>query len=144
MKAETLAMSVARCRIAVGIAAVAVPGAALRAISADSEAGPLAPALLRMLGGRDIALGLGAIVALDHGAPVRGWLEGGALSDTMDCVASLITRERLTPPALAAMAGGAAASALLGVMLARRLDPPPPPHPGQPESVATGHAAAGA
>lgn len=144
MKAETLAMSVGRCRIAIGIAVIALPDVAVRAIASDAKADGLAPALLRMLGARDIALGLGTIVALDHGAPVRGWLEGGALSDTMDCVASVIARERLTRRALGAMAGGAAASALLGIALARRLDPPPSPQPGQPEAVVTGHSAAGA
>jgi hypothetical protein len=74
MEAETLAMSVARCRIAIGLAAVAIPSAAVRAISADSKSGGLAPLLARMLGGRDIALGLGTVVALDHGPRfVVGW-----------------------------------------------------------------------
>jgi hypothetical protein len=139
MEAETLAMSVARCRIAIGLAAVAIPSAAVRAIGADSKSGGLAPLLARMLGGRDIALGLGTVVALDHGAPVRGWLEGSALADTVDCVASVIAREHMTPRAFRATAGLAAASAILGVVLARRLDRPPLPHPGQPEAVATGH-----
>ena len=139
MEAETLAMSVARCRIAIGLAAVAIPNAAVRAIGADSKSGGLAPLLACMLGGRDIALGLGTVVALDHGAPVRGWLEGSALADTVDCVASVIARENMTPRAFRATAGLAAASAILGVLLARRLDPPPLPHRGQPEAVATGH-----
>jgi hypothetical protein len=139
MEAATLAMSLARCRIAIGVAAVAMPGPAVRAIAVDTKAGGIAPALTRMLGGRDIALGLGTVVALDHGAPVRGWLEGSALADTVDCVASVIAREQMTPRAFRATVGLAAASALLCVVLARRLDPPPSPHPGQPEAVVTGH-----
>src|ERR1700733_15386217 len=139
MEAETLAMSVARCRIAIGLAAVAIPSAAVRAISADSKSGGLAPLLARMLGGRHIALGLGTVGALDHGAPVRGWLEGSALADTVDCVCSVISREHMTPNAFRATAGLAGASAVLGIVLARRLDPPPSPHPGQPEAVVTGH-----
>jgi hypothetical protein len=99
----------------------------------------VAPVFARMLGARDIALGLGAVIALDRGAPVRGWLEGAALSDAADCVACLLARDSLSPGAVRASAGLGGAAALLGVLLARRLDPPPPPHPGQPEAVATGH-----
>ena len=139
MDSATLAMSLARCRIAIGIAAVVVPGAVVRALGADPEPGGLAPLLARMLGGRDIALGLGTVVALDHGTPVRGWLEGSALADTGDCVASVVAREQMTPRAFRATAGLAAGAAILGVVLARRLDPPPSPHPGQPEAVVTGH-----
>ena len=139
MEATTPAMLLARGRIAIGIAAVAVPGVAVRAIGADPKPGGLAPLVTRMLGGRDIALGLGAVVALDHGAPVRGWLEGAALADAVDCVAAVIAREQMTPRAFRGTVVLAGASAVLGVVLARRLDPPPSPHPGQPEAVVTGH-----
>ncbi len=139
MEATTVAMLFARGRIAIGIAAVAVPGSAIRAMSADSDPGGLAPVVARMLGGRDIALGLGTVVALDHGTPVRGWLEGAALADAVDCVASVIGREQMTPRAFWGTLGLAGGSAILGVVLARRLDPPPAPHPGQPEAVVTGH-----
>jgi hypothetical protein len=139
MKDTTLAMLFARGRIAIGIAAVALPGPAVRAIGADRTPGGLAPLLARMLGGRDVALGLGTVIALDHGAPVRCWLEGSALADTVDCVASVIAREHMTPNAFRATAALAGASAVLGIVLARRLDPPPSPHPGQPEAVVTGH-----
>jgi hypothetical protein len=94
-----------------------------------------------MLGARDIALGLGTVIALDRGKPVRGWLEGSALADTVDCIACLLAREDMSASAFGITAGLAAASAILGALMSRRLDPPPPPHPGQPEAVATGHAA---
>jgi hypothetical protein len=92
-----------------------------------------------MLGARDVVLGLGTVIALDRGAPVRGWLEGSALADTVDCVAAVAAREDMSPRAFRATAGLGAASAVLGVFLSRRLDPAPPPHPGQPEAIATGH-----
>jgi hypothetical protein len=138
MEAATVAMWFARVRIAIGVAAVAVPGAIGRA-AADGMPGGLAPPLARMLGGRDVALGLGTVVALDHGTPVRGWLEGAALADTVDCLAAVTARGDMTPLAFKATVGLAGASALLGVVLARRLDPPPSPHPGQPEAIVTGH-----
>jgi hypothetical protein len=94
-----------------------------------------------MLGGRDAALGLGVVIALDRGAPVRGWLEACALADGVDLVSCLIARDAMTPTSfrsIAALAGGAA---LAGIWLSRQLDPPPPADPGHPEAIATGHPA---
>lgn len=92
-----------------------------------------------MLGARDVALGLGTVIALDRGAPVRGWLEGSALSDAADCLACILARDRMTPVAATTSAALGGGSALLGILLSRRLDPPPPAHPGQPEARVTGH-----
>ncbi len=97
--------------------------------------------LMRMLGGRDLVLGLGVVIALDRGAPVRGWLEAGAVADTVDLVACVLARDEMPRSAYlntVALAGGAA---LAGLWLSRRLDPPPA-DPGYPEAVATGHPSA--
>jgi peptide-methionine (R)-S-oxide reductase len=142
MQDATLAMSIARCRLVLGIAAMAAPGLATRAMSAGRESDGIAVPFARMLGARDVALGLGTVIALDRGKPVRGWLEGSALVDTVDCVACVLAREQMSPAACAAAAGFGAAAAVLQVLLSRRLDPAPPAHPGQPESIATGHAPA--
>lgn len=139
MQDSTLAMSLARGRIAIGIAAVAAPGLATRVMSGRRKPNEIASLFARMLGARDVALGLGTVIAVDRGKPVRGWLEGSALSDTVDCVACVLARENMSPGAFRASAGLGGVSAVLGVFLSRRLDPAPPPHPGQPEAVATGH-----
>ena len=141
MEDASLAMALARCRIAIGVAAVVAPGLATRVMAAGRGPKGVAPLFARMLGGRDVALGLGTVIALDRGKPVRGWLEGSALSDTVDCVACILARADMSRGAFSAAAGLGAASALLGGLLSRRLDPPPPAHPGQPEAVATGHPA---
>lgn len=135
----TVAMSVARLRIAIGLAAVVSPRLATRAMGASGTPEGLGPLFIRMLGARDIALGLGTVIALDRGAPVRGWVEGSALSDAADCVACIRARKDMSPLAFRVSAGLGGASAVLGAFLSRRLDPPPPAHPGQPEAVATGH-----
>lgn len=140
MKDVTLAMSLARCRIAIGVAAVVTPGLATRVMGGRRGSDVSGPLFARMLGARDVALGLGTVIALDRGAPVRGWLEGSALADTVDCVACVLARENMSPSVFGAAAGFGAASAILGVLLSRHLDPPPPPQPAQPEAVATGHA----
>jgi hypothetical protein len=136
---ETLAMSLARLRTAIGIAAVVAPRLATRTMRRGRGSDGIAPLFARMLGARDIALGMGAVIALDRGKPVRGWLEAAALTDTADCVACALAREEMPPSAFGAAAGLGAASAILGIVLSRRLDPAPPAHPGQPEAVATGH-----
>ncbi len=136
-----MAMLQARGRIAVGAAAVAAPRLATRVMTGDSRSEGLARLFARMLGGRDIALGLGTVIALDRGKPVRGWLEGAALADAVDVLACALARESISPGAFVATAGLGGASALIGILLSRRLDPPPPAHPGQPEAVATGHPA---
>jgi hypothetical protein len=92
-----------------------------------------------MLGGRDIALGLGPVIAIDRGAPVRGWLEAAVLSDTVDLVGALVAHDEFSPAAFVGTAASAGAAAALGLWLSRRLDPPPAAEPGQPEAAVTGH-----
>ena len=139
-----MAIAIARGRIAIGLAALAAPGLATRIMFGGREGGTALSLLVRMLGARDLALGLGVVIALDRGAPVRGWLEASALADGGDFVAALMARhsERsIVSIALVAVAGGAAAA---NVALSRQLDPPPPADPGHPEAVVTGHPANGA
>ena len=142
MEDTTLAMTVARCRIGIGAAAVLAPGLATRVMRRRRGPDGVAPLFLRMLGARDIALGLGTVIALDRGKPVRGWIEASALADAADCVSCLLAREDISPFALGPAAGAGAVSAMLGLFLSRRLDQAPPARPGQPEAVATGHSGA--
>ena len=140
MDDATLAMTFARGRIGFGIAALLAPGLATRMMGRSRKADGIAPLFARMFGARDIALGLGTVIALDRGKPVRGWLEGSALADTADCVACVLARDEMSPNAFGGTLVLAGASAALGMFLSRRLDPPPSPLPGQqPEAAATGH-----
>jgi hypothetical protein len=139
MKDATLALFLARGRIALGAAALAAPQLAARVMGAGRRPTGTIPLLARMLGGRDVALGLGTVIAVDRGKPVRGWLEGSALADAVDCLACLLARRELPPNVVRATVSLGGASAIAGILLSRRLDPPPPAHPGQPEAVATGH-----
>jgi hypothetical protein len=43
----------------------------------------------RAFAARDLALGLGAYLAVQRDAPVRGWIEAGLLSDSLDVLATL-------------------------------------------------------
>jgi hypothetical protein len=140
MEPRDLAIMLARGRIALGAAALAAPGPAGRLMLGRDGSRPGTRVFARMLGGRDIALGLGVVIALDRGSPVRGWLEAGALADGVDLATCLIARgdiPRATYVNTVALAG---AAALVGLWLSRQLDPPPSASPGHLEAIATGHA----
>ena len=142
MKPRDAATALARGRIAIGAAALAASGPGGRVMFGRDGSGPGMKTLIRMLGGRDLVLGLGVVIALDRGAPVRGWLEAGAVADTVDLVACVLARDEMPRAAYIntlVLAGGAA---LAGLWLSRRLDPPPASDPGHPEAIATGHPAA--
>ena len=139
MKPRDAATALARGRIAIGAAALVAPGPGGRVMFGRDGSGPGMKALVRMLGGRDLVLGLGVVIALDRGAPVRGWLEAGAVADAVDLAACVLARDEMPRSAYLntlALAGGAA---LAGLWLSRRLDPPPGAAPGYAEAIATGH-----
>jgi hypothetical protein len=139
MEPRDVAIALARGRIGLGAVALVAPGLASRVMFGRGGSRTGTRVLARMLGGRDVALGLGVVIALDRGAPVRGWLEASALADGVDLAACLLARDELPPATFVntvALAGGAA---LGGIWLSRQLDPPPSASPGHPEAIATGH-----
>jgi hypothetical protein len=141
MDARAIAISHARTRIGFGAGMVLAPGLVGRTwIAGDEARRPAAKLLARALGVRDLAIGLGVVIALDRGAPVRGWLEAAALSDAVDLAATLLAG-RAARRGVALVAAGSAVGC---TMLARALDPPPPAHAGEAaEAALTGHPPAG-
>jgi hypothetical protein len=140
MQARDLALAQARARMAVGAAFVLAPGLAGRLWIGDDARRGAVKVVARAFGARDLAIGLGVVIALDRGTPVRGWLEAGALSDALDFTASLLAGDSI-PSGLRrfalALGGGSAA---LGVALARALDEPVgPDEVHAPEAALTGH-----
>jgi hypothetical protein len=77
----------------------------------------------RAFAARDFALGLGAYLAVQKDAPVRGWVEAGLLSDSLDLLATL----RGPLPALrkVGLAGGVLAAVAGGVLSLQGLDDEP-------------------
>jgi hypothetical protein len=142
MEARDLALWHARGRQLVGAAFALAPGLAGRAwIGNDAGRRPV-KVLARAFGARDLALGLGVAIALDRGAPVRGWIEAGALSDAIDTAASLLAGNSIPPAIRWPCVALGASSAALGAWLAPQLDEPQAPIPGEtPESALTGHPA---
>ena len=105
----------ARGRGILGLTCILFPG--LVATVGMGRTGPVGRAVVRMLGVRDIALGLGAISGIREGGPTEEWIGWGAVADAVDAVSLLVTpglpkRARLT----ALVAGG---SAVYGYVTAR-------------------------
>lgn len=115
-RGRALALLVARLRLALGVVAMAAPELALRPWVGDAGRGPARRVLARSLGARDVALGLGVLMAARRQAPLRGWVEAGALADTGDVLATAIAFGRLPQAGrvlvLALSAGAASAGAL--------------------------------
>lgn len=104
--------AVATARIGIGALCALAPGFAARRWLGPAADAPGARIVTRMMGGRDLAIGIGTLLALDHDAPVRGWLEAGALADAVDFVATACGFRHYKKSAgvmmLAAAGGGAA------------------------------------
>jgi hypothetical protein len=139
VEARDLALSNARGRMAIGAALVLAPrlaGPMWIGRDADSRA---VHVLARGLGARDLALGLGTAVALDRGAPVRGWLEGAALADAVDLVSTLLAGDSIPASKRRAVALIAGGSMIACAALARVVDELPVADVHAPEAELTGH-----
>ena len=119
---EATVKAVAFGRIGLGIGYTLTPGLALRLWPGRAAASEADAAVLRMMarstGGRDIGLGIGALLALKHGGPVRGWLEAAMLADAADAVAIAIAFRHLPRTKAVLMLGAALGTAAAGRKLA--------------------------
>ena len=117
-----MAVGLGRGRIALGVVSLLAPQLVGRVITGSEASGGGATLFARMVGARDIGLGLGVLIALDRGAPVRGWLEASALVDGIDVAACLLARDHIRTSLVPGVAGLAAGGALLSAWLSRQLD----------------------
>jgi hypothetical protein len=82
-------------RVGAGIALLLAPRRVARVWTGESGEPLPATLALRGMGARDVALGMGLLMALETGSPARGWLEGAALSDATDAAATLLDWRRM-------------------------------------------------
>jgi hypothetical protein len=122
MEPTDMAVGLGRGRVAIGVVSLLAPQLVGRVIAGSEASGGGASLFARMVGARDIGLGLGVLIALDRGAPVRGWLEASALVDGIDVAACLLARDHIRTSLIPGIAGLAAGGALLSGWLSRRLD----------------------
>jgi hypothetical protein len=122
MEGRDLAISLARGRIAIGVVSLLAPGFVGRTMTRSGRSEGGTRLFARMVGARDLGLGCGLLVALDRGAPVRGWLEASAVVDGLDAAVCLLARHHIRTSMFPAALALAAAGALLSARLARQLD----------------------
>ena len=112
------AAAVAAGRVAIGLAALALPSVPSRPWVGAAADDLAATVFGRALGARDVALGLGALTALRRTAvdpaSASAWVAAGALSDALDVVASLSSWRQLPRTGRWLVAGSAGAAALVG------------------------------
>jgi hypothetical protein len=130
MEGRDRAVGLAGGRIAIGVVSLLAPGLVGRTLTGRDGSEGGTRLFARMVGARDLGLGLGLLVALDRGAPVRGWLEASAVVDGLDAAACLLARHHIRPSVFPGAVGLAAAGALLSAWLARQLDPAQSPLSG--------------
>jgi hypothetical protein len=109
-------------RVAFGAVVLIAPRWGIRVWLGDRDPSPAARAATRGLGGRDIALGLGLLTALENDGPAARWLEAGAVADASDAVAALSGARRFPLVKLVPYFAVAAGATVLGLRLAEALD----------------------
>jgi hypothetical protein len=114
---RSIGLALARGRVVFGLVALVLPGLLTR-LMFRAHSGQLR-ALTRMVGIRDIALGVGAITNLKERTHDAEWVSMGALADGGDAVALLVAPNRL--PTRIGSALFAASAAGIGLECARRL-----------------------
>jgi hypothetical protein len=122
MGPRDLAVGLAGGRIAIGVVSLLAPGLVGRAMMGPNGDLGGTRFILRVVGARDLALGIGVLAALDRDAPVSGWLRASAVVDGLDLAGSLLARHHLRPTVFPAAAGAATAGALLSGWLAGQLN----------------------
>jgi len=124
-RARQAAGAVAAARTVLGVVAFVAPSLPARPWVGAEEAGrPGTRLFARTLGARDLALGLGAILAMRHESSMRGWVEAGGLADTGDTVATLIAFRGLPRRSrwlvLSSTVGAAIAAGVLAPLVDRK------------------------
>lgn len=122
---DRAATGLAAFRALLGVAALMMPERAGRAWIGDGASGRDRAVLLRALGGRDVALGVGALVASGRGDDPAGWLAMGALSDLVDAVATAAGFGALPPFRRWMVLTASAGAAVVGFRLAKNLSAHP-------------------
>lgn len=116
MLGRPLGLAIAAIRVALGVVAYAAPDRVARPWVGEADKPHQVAVLGRALGGRDLALGLGALGARRDPAALSRWVRLGVLSDSGDTIATLISFRRLPAKGrwlvLASSAGAALAGAV--------------------------------
>jgi hypothetical protein len=81
-------------RLAIGAASFLAPRRVARIWTGESPEMAVSHLALRGLGARDVAIGLGMLIALENDGALRGWLEASALADAGDAASTVLSWKR--------------------------------------------------
>jgi hypothetical protein len=113
------AMLLARGRAVNGLVMLALPGLVGRVLFGKQGGQPVPKALIRLVGIRDLVLGIGAITTVKEHTMDAEWVGVGAVADAVDGVVALAARGLPARARLIALVGGGAA--VVGTLAARAL-----------------------
>ena len=114
-----VALILARGRAVHGLVLLVLPGVVGRIIYGKAGNVPTARALLRLVGIRDLVLGIGAITTLKEETMDAEWVGMGAAADAVDGIVTLVTPGLGMRARLMSLVGGGAAA--VGLLASRAL-----------------------
>ena len=113
------ALVTARARAVLGLVMLVFPGLVARLTFGTEGRGAAMRLVFRLVGVRDLVLGIGAITTLKEQTMDAEWVGMGALADAVDGAAALITPGLSARSRLLALTGGGAAA--VGLAAARAI-----------------------
>lgn len=127
-----IALVLARARAVNGLVLLVLPGVVGRVLYGKAGSQPVARALLRLVGVRDLVLGIGAITTLKEHTMDAEWVGMGAAADAVDGLVSLATPGLAGRTRVVSLVGGSAA--VVGLLASRRLADERVPTPSEIDS----------
>ncbi len=125
--ARNTAQLIAWGRVGIGITAIAAPAMMARPWIGGPAGDPGARLLARTMGGRDLALGLGALRALAvSDDEARSWVALGGVADMVDALATVLAFSHLPRRRRWGILAVTVGAALVSTRVAESLDDPAP------------------
>lgn len=121
MDARIIARGLGLGRIAIGAAIVVAPTRFMRGWVGEVASLPGAQTISISLGARDLAVGVGALLAFERGGNARAWFAAAAVCDAADAFATISRREALPPAGAIGVTALATGAAVAGLWLAKDL-----------------------
>ena len=124
MHPRTLAKVFAVARVCFGVSMIVAPRATLRAWIGDDAESARTRMLIRSFGARDLALGVGPLMAMRRGASARGWIEAAVIGDAIDFAGTALAFRHVPKLGAVLVLTSAAAAVAADLYAAPRLDQP--------------------
>ena len=124
MNSRAMLTALAAGRLVIGAALVAKPQSQVGAgwVGAEEARRPVTGLLFRSVGARDMALGLGTLVAQRNGSPLKPWLLGATLADAVDLAATFTAGGAIPKAGKAAIVLFAGGAIMQQLAIARTVD----------------------